>query len=911
MKIEVLGGGNEIGASCFYLEMNGTAVLIDAGMRMNQDNAMPALGMLEGKKKPEAVLVTHAHADHIGALPVVHSLYPDIPIFASPPTADLMRVMMQDSYKILQQQTALGDTLMPYTEEEMRAMLDEVRLLPASGHLRLGKINVQVFSAGHILGAVMFLFEGGGERVLFTGDLSFRGGRTIPGARIPQRIQPDVIVMESTYGNRLHTDRNIEEKRLAENVARVIAAGGKVLIPAFALGRAQEVLIVLQDYMEKGLIPTFPIFVDGLVTPISKIYRSYPQFLKGPLAYRIRKNGDAFFNDERCRAVTPEERKEVVDGRPCCIVASSGMLTGGASAWYAEKLLTDEKNAIMMTGYQDEESPGRKLLALAKGEENKLELNGTVYDVACQVDQYGLSAHADAREMTRLIETLAPTYTLLVHGDEEARQSLARSIHSRYHPELVENGESYSFEKRSSQRGVRGKRFRIDPELQHLRDYIGRIVLYRKEEDEAVQFAICLNVHPKTGILTLENAKGKSLKVSSAQIVGDAGKYNRPMEHFYEAARAVEKFSRPYFQHIDWFRVPARPLSVEEVFRFLGLNEEQLAERLAVSLALAMLPDHVKKKDRNGRTGFLLDAQTKRQLEQWAIAIPGLEMDPASTLEEVRRLMANHPRFLRCGMQGEEVVVSFDFPDAVKEKERKKIADAIFQATGRKTRFSPSVRQDAFQPIIEKLLGHTVETPSIYLADRRIELKEKAPPEKLQIQQEFHNTTGFTLIFQDDSEDNLREAFTGRLDEEGLFLPKENVEPLEKNKAISVARQWAESLGVSLYKVGVKEKAGRSILELHFITPQVASRYQKEMQKLAQKTGMAVTYTRQPKQNELIRLIRTHTPQSWHVKGNPSIRAAEGRIDLTVYGAVPEQEKSALKALITEQSGYDLFIFEK
>ena len=126
----------------------------------------------------------------------------------------------------------------------------------------------------------------------------------------------------------------------------MIANGGFALIPAFALGRAQEVLLVLQDYMDKGLIQEFPIYVDGLVTPISRIYKNYPHFLKGPVAHRIRNHGDAFLTDGRCIAVGVKEREHIINGKPGCIVASSGMLNGGASSWYAEKLVNHEKNAI-------------------------------------------------------------------------------------------------------------------------------------------------------------------------------------------------------------------------------------------------------------------------------------------------------------------------------------------------------------------------------------------------------------------------------------------------------------------------------------------------------------------------------------------------------------------------------------
>ncbi|MDF2669085.1 MAG: putative exonuclease of the beta-lactamase fold involved in processing, partial [Paenibacillus sp.] len=249
MRITLLGGGNEIGASCTHIEMNGTRLLIDAGMRMHQDDPMPALGLLSELGGIDALLVTHAHADHIGALPFVKALYPDVPVYATPPTMDLMRVMMSDSYRVLEARYRAENRLVPYNEQQMLQLLNSVVAFPASGSLKIGSLDITSYRAGHILGAVMFGVSDGSQQLLMTGDLSFRAGRTIPGAKVPYDLKPDVVVMESTYGNKGHTDRNTEEKRLADNVAEVVASGGFALIPAFALGRSQEILLILQDYM--------------------------------------------------------------------------------------------------------------------------------------------------------------------------------------------------------------------------------------------------------------------------------------------------------------------------------------------------------------------------------------------------------------------------------------------------------------------------------------------------------------------------------------------------------------------------------------------------------------------------------------------------------------------------------------
>ncbi|MFC4619107.1 MBL fold metallo-hydrolase [Camelliibacillus cellulosilyticus] len=906
MKVRILGGGSEIGASCLHIEMAGTSLIIDAGMRMHGENVLPAFGMLEHLPRPEAILVTHAHADHIGALPVLHTLYPDAPIYATPPTRDLMALMMRDAYKILKEQTAAQERLMPYTETEMKQALETVRFLPANNKMKIGDLSMKVYRAGHILGAVMFLIEGGGERLLVTGDLSFRGGRTIPSAQVPPDVHPDVVVMESTYGNRLHTDRHTEEKRLAENVAEVVEAGGFALIPAFALGRAQEVLLVLQDYMDRGLIPEFPIYVDGLVTPVSRIYRDYPQFLKGPVRHRIQTHGDAFLTEGRCIAVGAKEREKVISGKPACIVASSGMLTGGASAWYAEKLVSESKNAIFITGYQDEESPGRKLLALADGEDNKLEINGSTYEVACRVDKYGLSAHADATEMTRFIETLEPTHTLLVHGDDDARDELARRIDAVFNPMLVENGETYAFEKRRSGQGVVGKRRRQDPDRARLHNLIGSVVLYKGSEEDAFKTAICMNVHPKALVIFGESPKGKTVKITLSQLVDVVTKWNEPIEAFQSAAIDVLTFSRPYLEGLAWDRVPEHILSLQEICQALGVSD--FHHQLAVALALQCLPEERRFLDPEGTVGYKLDDELKRELTDLSLPIQGLKTNPALAMDAVRSILSEHPRFLRCGVEhpqtpDERIVVTFDFPDAVSEAERKKIVEEVWRKTGWPLAFSDSVKQDAFQPLIESLINKAIDTPSIYTAERRVMIKEQMPSDAEEIAAAFRQTTGFDLSFTDGDEPKTQQMTAAAA---AAYRPSGNREPMEINQAIAHAKAWAAEQGVKIYKAGVKRLEGVAVMELHFITPEVAAHYKEGMATLASEIGMAVTYAKQPKQNEVIRLTKALVPQHWQMKGNPSLHIDKAVVEIKAMAAPASEEIAAISEAIVEQTGYTL-----
>ncbi|CAM3173929.1 MBL fold metallo-hydrolase [Filibacter tadaridae] len=900
MKISILGGGSEVGASCLHIEIGGTNLLIDAGMRMQGDDLLPALGMLDGLDVPECILVTHAHADHIGALPIVHSLFSTVPVYTTPPTADLMKIMMKDAYKILAGRAQLTNSLPPYSEEQVNALLASLLLFPASGVLKVGNVKITSYRAGHILGAVMFLLESDGESLLVTGDLSFKAGRTISGAEVPHTVQPDVVVMESTYGNRIHTDRNTEEKRLADHVVEVIAGGGFALIPAFALGRAQEVLLVLQDYMDKGLIPEFPIFVDGLVTPISGIYKSYPHYLKGPVAHRVRKNGDAFLTEGRCKAVHPREREAVLQGKPGCIVASSGMLTGGASSWYAERLVSGEKNAIFITGYQDEESPGKKLLDLANGVEQTLELNGTSHQVKCRIGKYGLSAHADANEMNRFIQTLQPSHTLLVHGDDEARSRLGELIDPRFEPTLVENGESYSFEKRTSGKSVKGKRYRVNDDAIQLRDKIGSLLFYSSEDEHVLKLAMCTGVHPKTNTLICQTLKGKPVRLQANQVVETIGRWDGPIDELTEATNEVFSFSRPFIKQIAWSKLPKEIVSLNRIYEILGVAN--IKDKLAIALAIQSFPatHHIKHAD--GVKYYKMDAQMERELEQLTLPIQAIKMNSATALESVRNGLAEHPRFMRCGVNNigtpdEQLMIYFDFPDVLMDPERKLLIKRFRDETGWEIAFSDSIRQDLLQNRLVKQLGASIGTPSIHLHDRVVSVSLAKPENAEEMSIQFKETTGFTLQFID-------AASTSPLNpnNQNVFKVASAEGRMENNQALEETRKWAAERNITIYKAGIKQE----VMEVHFISPEIAIQHEMELEELSWRIGMPVAYAKNPKQNEIIRVAIESFPPSWQPKKNPSIHMDRKTLAVKLEQMPRDEELQKVSQKIEGETGYVL-----
>ncbi|MBC7325283.1 MAG: MBL fold metallo-hydrolase, partial [Moorella sp. (in: Bacteria)] len=356
-----------------------------------------------------------------------HQAFPDTPIYATAPTVHLMRVLLADALKLMSQKAEQEMECPLYDADLVGRLFTRVIPLPLGKSITVaGSVRAHFFPAGHIMGAAMIGLESSEGNALVSGDISLGSQRTIPGLAVPS-FRPHLLVLEATYGNRLHANRQQEEKGLAEAVAEVVALGGHALVPAFALGRAQEIILLLQAFQEADRIPKFPIWVDGMVRSVCQTYVNFPEYLKGPVKRVILNGQNPFYREKSTvRPVTSSaQREKVVSGAPCCIIASSGMLSGGPAQFYAARLAEDEKNAILLCGYQDEESPGHRLLAMADQQDREFIFNGAPTQVKCRVEKYGLSAHADAGELCSLVGQLKPRRVILVHGEKGARQALA------------------------------------------------------------------------------------------------------------------------------------------------------------------------------------------------------------------------------------------------------------------------------------------------------------------------------------------------------------------------------------------------------------------------------------------------------------------------------------------------------
>ena len=462
MKIHFFGGANEVGASSTLIEIEESRILVDAGIRMNHeyrnDSRLPNFSKFDKIGMPDVVLLTHAHTDHTGALPVLGRMLPaDVKIYCTPPTKEITKVLLKDSARRMEREKQKDD--LSYTSDDVAAVLnrmetdvswlDPVEICPG--------VTATWIPAGHILGAAMIYIKGKSESILMTGDVSVSKQLTIPSVDVPTWCKPDVMVMESTYGNRQHeVTRTEEAKRLVNDATNTIKEGGTVLLPAFAVGRSQEVILILKQAMERK---KSPVYVDGMVRDINRIYSQFADELRRPLRRKAEQGESLFYSDmiksDMIKEVRPGQKiEDILAGEPCCIVASSGMLIGGKSSAYAEKLASDPKTLIAITGHQAEGTPGRALwdwVEAGRPPDQMWQLkNQEAITVECQVKKYSLSAHADKDQLRELVGKVQPRKLFLVHGKAKAREELSKSIHENY-PSidvvLSENGSVYPIKK--------------------------------------------------------------------------------------------------------------------------------------------------------------------------------------------------------------------------------------------------------------------------------------------------------------------------------------------------------------------------------------------------------------------------------------------------------------------------------
>ena len=389
MEIEFLGGAREVGRSAILVD---DSLLLDYGLLTADPPQYPV-----ETPDPDAVVVSHGHLDHVGAVPSLLKGSRRPPIHWTPPTAALTRVLARDTLDLHG-----TSPLCPFSEEHV-ARLGEVERphgyrepFPVAGGVDSGGYEVTLYDAGHIPGSAHVLVDDGDTRLLYTGDFHTDDQRLVSGTTA--RPDADVVICESTYADVTHEERSAVERAWAERVQTTIWEGGTVVAPVFAIGRTQELMLVADAH---DLTP----YVDGMGVEVTRLLRQYPEFLRDADALRDAAGAARFVTGGG-------GQRERIAADNAVILTTSGMLTGGPVHAYLPEIRGHPTNAVTLTGYQVKGTPGRELQ-----ERGRLAIDGQVRPVSARVASFDFSAHADRTGLLSFLDAYRDSQVLVVHGD--------------------------------------------------------------------------------------------------------------------------------------------------------------------------------------------------------------------------------------------------------------------------------------------------------------------------------------------------------------------------------------------------------------------------------------------------------------------------------------------------------------
>ncbi|MGM5485551.1 MAG: beta-CASP ribonuclease aCPSF1 [Nanobdellota archaeon] len=444
IRVTYLGSGRQVGRSSILLQTPESRILLDCGMDIaNEDEAYPFLEAPEiNLKEIDAIIISHAHLDHCALVPYLIKYGYEGPIYCTQPTRDVMALLQLDLIKIQR-----GEGKEPlYTSDEVKKMVKQTIPIDFEEVTDITPdIRITLYNAGHTLGSSMVhLHIGNGlHNLLYTGDMKYGKTKLLDPA-VTKFPRLETLMLEATYGGKDNVlpSRQEDENNFGSIVKQTIKNNGKVLVPVLGVGRAQEVMVLVEEMIRKGQLPDIPIYIDGMVWDVMAIHTAYPEYLNSNIRNSIfHKNQNPFLFESFKRIGSQKERKEVLESEgPCLVLATSGMLVGGPSVEYLKAFGSYSKNSLIFVSYQGEGSLGRRIqrgerdIAFRNGMRNEmLQIKMNVHSIE------GFTGHSGRQELMNFVKRSnpKPKKVIINHGESSRTLDLASSLHKAFRIETI------------------------------------------------------------------------------------------------------------------------------------------------------------------------------------------------------------------------------------------------------------------------------------------------------------------------------------------------------------------------------------------------------------------------------------------------------------------------------------------
>jgi hypothetical protein len=435
VRLTVLGGGRQVGRSCFLLQTENSKVLLDCGIDVASEgpDKFPVFNIPEFDiSQIDAVVLSHAHLDHSGLLPYLYKMGYKGPTYMTAPTRDIASLLALDFIGVSYKQAAAP----LFSSNDISEMVKKTICLNYGEVTDITPdIRITFYNAGHVLGSAQTHINigNGAHNFVYSGDMKYGKTRLLDQA-INKFPRVETIQIESTYGgkNDILPSRKETEEKFLSLVKETIEKGGKVLLPELGLGHAQETLLRVEEAIRTGELPNIPMYVDGMIWDINAIHTAYPDFLSSNIRNQIFQDNNPFTSNIFKRVGSPHERKEVIEGGPCIVIATSGMLVGGASVEYMKHFAENKNNLLILSCYQGPGSIGRQLQEGARQVTIEEEGATKTLNVNMRVELInGLSPHSGRNELMNYVRNMSPKPKRIIinHGEVSKSLDLASSLY--------------------------------------------------------------------------------------------------------------------------------------------------------------------------------------------------------------------------------------------------------------------------------------------------------------------------------------------------------------------------------------------------------------------------------------------------------------------------------------------------